>query len=192
MAIGKGEPRLSVPMWIDAVKSDGGFEMTRLSYFSAEADEPIGDQALYPTQSEMPVLVHGLTCAICHPDMRRGNFESAGDIEEMFERVEGSGEFSIETPDLWLPNELLFSKHTPKRGDVYRVDKGLFAAALRFRSGRTTEKEFREECAKVRRKPAYSAHETRVIAEWSEMQVQVARETYQEEKDSGNYMGYRE
>ncbi|MFH1673542.1 MAG: hypothetical protein ABIF87_09000 [Pseudomonadota bacterium] len=183
---------LSIPMWIDDVKKIGHFKMTRLSYFVAEADEPIDDWVLMLGKTDVPVIIYGLTAAICQPSRSKERFESVDDLEMLFDRVEAKGALSIETPDLWLPNELLGLKPPPKRGNVYRVGQKLFTAALRFRTSRTNEQEFREECMKARTKPRFSPKETEVFAAWNVMQVDLARTSYEANKASGCYMEYSE
>lgn len=183
---------LSVPIWIDDIKSFSDFKMTRFSYFVAEADKPIDDWMLVLGKTGIPVIIYGLTVAICQPSTSKGRFESVDDLEGLFDLIEDKSALSIETPDLWLPNELLESKRSPKRGDVYRIGQRLFTTALRFRTGRTTEKEFREECTEARDKPKYSAKETRVFAKWNTMQIDLAKARYAAKKDQGSYMQYRE
>ena len=181
-----------MPIWIDDIKSFSDFKMTRFSYFVAEADKPIDDWMLVLGKTGIPVIIYGLTVAICQPSTSKGRFESVDDLEGLFDLIEDKSALSIETPDLWLPNELLESKRSPKRGDVYRIGQRLFTTALRFRTGRTTEKEFREECTEARDKPKYSAKETRVFAKWNTMQIDLAKARYAAKKDQGSYMQYRE
>ena len=184
-----GTSTLTVPVWIDDVKKVRDFQMTRLSYFVAEADEPVADWSLMLGRAGIPVIVSGLTAAICQPSGSKKRFESAGDLDRLFDQIEDKCKLSIETPDLWLPNKMLDGKHSPERGDVYRIGQNLFTAALRFRAGRTTEQEFQKECS-VAGKATYSRRETEVFAEWSEMQVDTAKKAYEAQKASGRYMSY--
>ena len=108
------------------------------AYFVAEADEPIDDWILTLKKIDIPVIIYGLTFAICHPGGKKRLFESVEDLEYLFRQLEEENLLSIETPDLWLPNELLDLASNPKRGDVYRIGQKLFTSALRFRTGRTS------------------------------------------------------
>ncbi len=181
---------VTVPMWIDDIKSFSDFKMTRLSYFAAEADEPMDDWGLILGDTDIPVIIYGLTVAICHPDSTGRHFNSVDDLENLFDSIEDRSALSIETPDLWLPNILFNSKRPPQRGDVFRVKQKLFTAALRFRTNRTSEGEFMDECKKTRQKPSFNPKETKVFADWSTMQINVAQNLYKEAKDPGQYMKY--
>ena len=177
-------------MWIDDIKKAGGFKMTRLSYFVAEADEPTDDCAVILGKANIPVIICGLSIAICQPSSAKRRFESAAELDKLFDYIEDKCALSIETPDLWLPNGLFESKHSPKRGDVYRIKQRLFTAALAFRTSRSNQKDFEQWCVKSREKPTYSDKETKVFAKWSTMQTEHAKRIYETKKLSGCYMEY--
>lgn len=190
MAKTKTTNLLSIPMWIDDIKKSGGFKMTRLSYFVAEADEPSDDCSVMLGKVNIPVIICGLNIAISQPSRRKRRFESADELDKLFDYIEEECALSIETPDLWLPNGLLKSKHSPKRGDVYRIKQRLFTAALAFRTGRSNQKDFEKWCEKTREKATYSDKETKVFANWSTMQTEQAKAIYESKKLSGRYMKY--
>ncbi|HCO95706.1 MAG TPA: hypothetical protein DIU00_17460 [Phycisphaerales bacterium] len=190
MARAKAKSLLSIPMWIDDIKKAGSFKMTRLSYFVAEADEPTDDCAIMLGKANIPVIICGFSVAICQPSGAKQRFESATELDKLFDYIEDECDLSIETPDIWLPNGLFKSKHTPKRGDVYRIKQKLFTTALAFRTGRSNQQDFEEWCAKSSEKVTYSDKETTVFAEWSTMQTERAKEKYEKEKLSGRYMEY--
>ena len=179
MAINTGKT-LSVPMWIDDVKNLPKFYMTRLSYFVAEVDENVENWNLLLAQTDIQVLIYGLTVAICQPAGKKQKFTSADDLDDLFNRLEEEGSFTIETPDLWLPNEVFIKQPKPRRGEVYRVGQKLFGAALRFRSGRTTDAEFITACRALKEKAQHSADETKALHIWSQRQVDTARRIYHE------------
>jgi hypothetical protein len=183
---------VTVPMWIDSIKRFKDFNMTRLSYFSAEVDEPMEELSVDFKELDVSFITYGLTAAICQPTRSKSRFESVDDIEEMFDRLEGSGDFSIETPDLWLPNHLFDPKHSPERGDVYRVGQRLYKAALRFSIGHTNEEEFIEECKKAKDIISYSDEETKVFAKWNEMQVDQSIANYKQKEKLGLFLEYKE
>ena len=190
MAGAKAKSLLSIPMWIDDIKKAGSFKMTRLSYFVAEADEPTDDCAIMLGKANIPVIICGFSVAICQPSSAKQSFESATELDKLFDYIEDKCNLSIETPDIWLPNGLFNSKHSPKRGNVYRIRQKLFTAALAFRTGRSNQQEFEKWCAKTSEKVTYSDKETQVFAEWSTMQTEQAKAIYEEEKISGRYMKY--
>jgi len=177
-------------MWIDNIKKAGSFKMTRLSYFVAEADEPTDDCTIMLGEANIPVIICGLSVAICQPSNTKQRFESATELDKLFDYIEDKLNLSIETPDIWLPNGLFKSKHSPKRGDVYRIKQSLFTTALAFRTGRSTQQDFEKWCVRALEKVTYSDIETKVFAEWSTMQTEQAKATYEKEKLSGRYMQY--
>ncbi len=187
----KTEKGLSVPLWIDDIKSYSDFQMTRLSYFAAEAENPISDWMLILGEVGIPVIISGLTAAICQPSSSKNYFETVDDIDELFDKIEGGSGLSIETPDIWLPNKFIGpDDRIPKRGDLYRIGAKLFTAALLFRTGRTTKQEFEHECNRIGEKPLYRAEETRVFAEWNKIQIEQARADYKVKESQGVFMEY--
>lgn len=190
MARAKAKSLLSIPMWIDDIKKAGSFKMTRLSYFVAEADEPTDDCAIMLGKANIPVIICGFSIAICQPSSTKRSFDSAAELDKLFDYIEDKCDLSIETPDIWLPNGLFKSNHSPKRGDVYHIKQRLFTAALAFRTGRSSQQDFEKWCEKTSEKATYSDMETKVFAEWSTKQTEKAKEIYEVEKFSGRYMQY--
>ncbi len=181
---------LTIPMWIDDVKKEGGFKMTRLSYFVAEAEGVLDDWTLTLGGMDVSFVLCGISAAICCPNTSKQEFESPKDIDTLIDKLEGDALFSVETPDIWIPNKLFGARHIPKRGDVYRVEKELFGAALRFRTGRTTLAKFTVECSSSKQKPRYSPGETEVFAAWGVEQLEVAKKQYDASKAAGHFMAY--
>lgn len=176
----KDDSGLSVPMWIDDVKKFPKFRMTRLSYFVAEVDENVENWNLLLKQTKIQVLIYGLTVAVCQPAGKNQKFTSVDDLDNLFRRLEEESSFTLETPDLWLPNEIFPKQPQPERGEVYRVGQKLFGAALRFRSGRTTNSEFIATCRELKEKPVNSPVETKALQAWSQHQIDTAKRIYSE------------
>ena len=176
----KDDSSLSVSMWIDDVKRFPKFKMTRLSYFVAEVDENVENWNLLLKQTNIQVLIYGLTVAICQPAGKNQIYASADDLDDLFKRLEEESSFTIETPDLWLPNEVFPKQPRPARGEVYRVGQKLFGAALRFLSGRTTDSEFIIACRKLMEKAVHSPVETKALQAWSQHQIDTAKRIYSE------------
>jgi len=170
---------LTVPVWVDEFRKLGKHTMARMTYLAVEADDPIAGYPLPLESGTSPVMTTGLSAALCQPSAKKNRFESAQDIQDLFDSIEEEHEYFVETPDLWLPTAVLEARgRKPQRGDVFRISREHLSAGLRMRAGQISPQTLVAECKKIRRKGVYSAGETKAFAEWNQLQVAEAQKQY--------------
>ena len=96
---------LTIPVIIDDVKDQPGFQMSRCTYFSLASNVPSTDITL-DTRINSPSLMVGFVSVICRPSNRSLLFDSPRKISGLFERVEKNQGLYVDINDLWLPNFL--------------------------------------------------------------------------------------
>ena len=175
----------TVPAWVDSVKKDPGFPMTRLRYFALEVRDPLPGGGLPDMPGDLLLLVSSLSAIVQGPDRDRERFTSADDFMELFARVRKDGRFSLSSPTLWLPNTVFPAEPPVRRGAVYRLPRDLFRAGLLFRSGRVSRRHL---SAAATARPVFSPDETAALAAYSRRQIDLAKKSYHLRKDAGNYL----
>jgi hypothetical protein len=178
----------SVPVAVDAIRTVGGVEMARVTYFVVASEVPAPTWLIRPRfASEFSVEVLGLTGVICGPGPGIPRFSHPDQIAALFEEVEASLELSVEVEDLWIPLDWLAHDHEPARGDVYRVRLPLFQAAYRFRTEGLSQEGFVGGTA-WEGSTSYSPEETAAFRAWAEARIEEARSIYP--KDERLVLGY--
>jgi hypothetical protein len=177
----------TVPAWVDSVKKDPGFPMTRLRYLALEARDPLPDGGLPDMPGDLMLLVSSLSAIVQGPDRDRERFTNADDLRELFARIRKDGRFSLSSPTLWLPNTVFPAEPPVRRGAVYRLSRDLLRAGLLFRSGRISRRQL---SATAVTRPVFSPNETAALAAWSKRQIDLARKSYQLRKDAGKYLNW--
>jgi hypothetical protein len=178
----------TVPVWIDSVKKDPKFPMTRLRYLVLEARDPLPGRGVPDMPGDLPLLVSRLSAVVQGPDRDRMRFKSADDLTELFARVRKDGQFSLSFPSLWLPNTIFPSKPPVRRGAVYRLTQDLFRAGLMFRSGLISQQQL---ASATSSRPVFSPDETAALAAWSKRQIELAKDSYKRRKDVGKYLHWK-
>ena len=175
----------TVPTWVDSVKKDPGFPMTRLRYLALEARDPLPTGGMPNLPGDLLLLVSSLSVIVQGLDRDRKHFTRADDLIELFARIRKDGRFSLYSPTLWLPNTVFPAEPPVRRSAVYRLPLDLFRAGLLFRSGRISRRQL---IAATLGRPVFSPNETKALAAWSKRKIDMARKSYQQRKDAGKYL----
>lgn len=173
-----------VPVLLDDRKSLDGFEMTRCTYFTIQAtDRAVDDWVAELRRRELPFLLLGVTAVIHRPSLTQERFETPSDIDTLFDPIEELGGVVVETSHIWLPNYLL-DRFEAVRGDVLRLDFGLFRIALLFQREAITMDRLLSVCDEAHRYSIVerSEDETRAFRLWSEEQFDQASANFQRQR----------
>jgi hypothetical protein len=165
------------------------FPLVRCNYLYVECDEPRPDWTIGIGAGRLPFLMLGLVGIIQTPfDAPR--FSEPRHVDELFERLEGSG-FVVQFADIWLPHFVLGPRE-PHVGDVYRVDVRVFKMAQFFREGGVTQEHFLDSLQGLtdRVGVSFSEEETRAFVAWSLESLSAARD--QPDKNPELKLGTRE
>lgn len=182
-------PGESVPVAVDAIRTVGGAEMARVTYFVVASEVPAPTWLVRPRlASEFSVEVLGLIGVICGPGPGIPRFSRPDQIAALFEGVEASPELSVEVEDLWIPLDWLARDHEPARGDVYRIQLPIFQAAYRFRTEELSQEGF-VGGTQLEGSASYSPEETAAFRAWAEARIDEARSIYP--KDERLRLDYR-
>jgi len=175
---------VDVPVIVDDVKDLNQFQMTRCIYFTIQTQEPTDGWVLGLRRQQVPVALLGLSGVIYRPQPELKRFESAQQIDALFDAVEVHGNLLVETASLWLPNFLVdLVRQTPMRGDVYRISFDLFRLAASFGQGRISAADFYMRSEPLAQTLTYSEGETAAFADWALGQIQAAGRNYQRQLD---------
>lgn len=167
---------LTIPVMIDDIKDQLGFQMSRCTYLSIASNAPSPEIALDP-RINLPSILVGFTSVICRPSNRSLLFDDTRKISGLFERVESSPGLYVDINDLWLPN-FLFDDLNRKRSSVYRIDVDLFRLAFGFQNERIADKDFLDRCRELSLTAEFSPKETAAFSKWSRQQIEHARKYY--------------
>lgn len=175
----------TIPIFIDSIKTLGGFQRTRCVYFRVEdLDGPISWPIGSPEGDSSVMLAWGSWAVIAGPrDGRKKDkvFDSIEAIEDMFESIEGSDRLSIELSHLWVPNTLLSApagQSSDNMARVYRISPELFRVCYRFSADLIDEGEWLEYCLLHKSEISPSDKEAALFAEWRSLQFKRASERY--------------
>jgi hypothetical protein len=168
----------TVPVVIDSRKDLGSFQMTRCSYLSIEATEPLPNWSLDLGGPRLPILLLNLEAVVYQPlsPQPGGRFESPEDLENLFQTIESAG-LAITIQELWLPN-FVFRSDDLEAGHVYRILDKLFAGAAAFRDGRLDLDSFTAIFEEYPEGVIFSEEETRNLSGWWARELGAAIETY--------------
>ena len=138
----------SVPVLVDSIKHESGFEMTRCVYFSIESDIPTaGWQLRLGEEVEAAFLMLGFSGILYQPINGPGYFDAPEKIETLYAAIEESPDLYVDTNDVWLPNSLFITAHDGKmgyEGQVFRIAFELFISAWQYRNGQLEKDMFRD------------------------------------------------
>ena len=165
----------SIPVVVDNNIDLPEYNMVRFVYYSIDASDNPKSYNLKVKDQAVPFLLIEFQ-GIIHSPLRGTRFGTAGSIDELFDLIEGSGDFFVDTNDLWIPLSLFSCK--PARGEVYRISKELFGLALKFRNDKIELENYRLQADKYRDEVFFSVSETSAFNEWSEKVVREAKEIY--------------
>lgn len=178
----------SVPVLVDSIKHESGFEMTRCVYFSIESDIPTaGWELRLGEEVEAAFLMLGLSGILHQPINGSGQFDDPEKIETLFAAIEESPELYVDTNDVWLPNSLFISAHDGKmgyEGQVFRIAFELFICAWQYRNGQLEKGMFLDigglsDTGSVR----LSRVESKAFEEWHKGLIDETKERYYKSKN---------
>lgn len=169
---------LTIPVIIDDVKDQSGFQMSRCTYFSIASNFPSTDITLDP-RINLPSIMVGFISVICRPSNRSMLFDNTRKLSGLFERVEKNQGLYVDINDLWLPN-FLFDDKNRKRSSVYRIGSELFKLAFRFQKETISDVDFIKSCQDMKLTAEYSPKETETFSEWGNEQIGRARKYYKD------------
>jgi hypothetical protein len=199
---------LDIPVLIDDVKSLDGFNMTRCTFFTIDAEAAVDDWVALLRGRGIPFLLMGLSALIHRPEVDVRRFSESDQIDSLFNRIEQSGGLVVESGHIWLPNEMfgMYGKETKhrspndpavQRGAVWRISVGLFQMALQFEREVFSSEQYTEDCLAALKAelPAleYSADESDVFRSWSAAQIEAARiQYYRQREEPGRVLQWRD
>jgi hypothetical protein len=165
----------TIPVIVDNIINLPDFNMIRFVYFSIDATEnpkPIG---LKINGQKIPFLLIGFQ-GIIHAPLKGTRFLTSGAIRKLFDSIETSMEFFVDTNDIWFPVSIFPEK--PSRGEVYRITREFFNLALRYRHDRMELDEFNPLAQKYKGQLYHSVNESRAFDDWSKSIIKEAKGIY--------------
>ena len=190
-----------IPVTVDAEREIDGEALVRATYFVITTDAPAS-----VWQVDLPPLagLYGLgalgVLGVVYSAVREHSptlpkavdeefFVSAGDIAAIF-ALEEEGPLSVQLEDVWLPKSWCVgteiwgepggTMEALERGDVLRVELGVFQQAYRYTASDITLDQFLETDASGR--VFSSPHETQAIQQWAEDQIEETRRAFPDKK----------
>lgn len=180
----------SVPVIVDAIRVIEPTPMARATYFVVTSEVPEPSWVVRGGAASGAFLeVLGLTGVICRPGPPAHLFSEPQQISDLFESIESNRGLSVESEDLWLPAAWFPGAGEPRRGEVYRVDLGLFQLAYRFRAEEVSPRELLD-IDLPKGAISFSSSETAAFQAWAEEQIDRSRALYP--KDPGLELSYTE
>lgn len=174
----------SVPIIIDDIKEYEGFKMSRCCYFSIEFDDLGEDWVLGFSNMAIPFMMIGLQGIISSPVGNYGSFNTASDIEYLFNLIEGNDNgLYVDVNDIWVPNSAFKDEEYFKIGSTYRMGYELFRLCYNFRNQRISKTEFLESSIEYTGQLDYSKIETESFRTWEKNQIEEARINYEENRE---------
>ncbi|MDX1565549.1 MAG: hypothetical protein R3236_09100 [Phycisphaeraceae bacterium] len=188
---------LTVPVLVDDVKRDEGFAMTRCLYFSVESTDSTAEPwRLGLKGPDLSLLMTDFGGVISRPKPKKELFETPGQVDRLFNRIEDGTSLVVETAHIWLPNDLPVQGGglvaELRRGQVLRLGRDPFRLSHRFASQTMDPERFAEQMHQKAQQIRLSPGETKVFADWGRRQFQEARKRYVELKQSGAVLGWRD
>jgi len=199
--LGPGQPPYEGPYDIPVIVDDrpkrlGAFQMTRCTFFTIEATEAVDDWVAQLRVDNVPFLLLGLFAVVHRPDLEAARFTSPQQISSLFDKIEDTEGLVVESAAIWLPNLLVeeaAGERPPrgddddvtKRGDVFRVDFGLFQESLRFLNNVLSAERFTEQCMELRRRGPlveWSPEEAETFQRWSHEHILEAKDNYERQR----------
>lgn len=181
----------NIPVLIDDVKTLDDFNMTRCLFFTIDTSDLIDDWMEVRHKPDTPFLVIGHTPVVHRPNLSQELFNTSGQIDNFFDRIEQIPGLMIETAHIWLPTFLLEGRdEVRKRGAVWRVSFKLFTLALKFQLELIGIDNFSTQCQQLKEVEIdtsfYSSEETLAFQSWSAQQIAAAQLNYARQKEDPN------
>ncbi len=186
---------VTAPVFVDSVKKDKDFKMTRLSFLVIDYED---DQINWNKELEerkIPFITMGPYCVVYRPFGKKEKFHSKDMIKNLFNQIEDEN-FLIESNYIWIPNYLL--KSEPKRGDVYRVNIPLLMKGYQYANNKISDEDFFKFCKKNKKHINFEELETEAFHSWGKERISKSiakhKELYEKSKKEYHkkYLKWRE
>ncbi len=170
-------PRGGIPIFVDSMKKNPDFLMTRCNYLTLERDEPARGKFFRDSDEFLNLFLLGFEGIVQKP-FDAQLFDAPELIEDLFHQTEEAG-LNINIDDIWLPNFLLEGQDSEvSPGDTYRIRYELFLEAYRFRDGQIDKEYFLERCRELDTPVVFSESETEAFKAWHQQEIDTAFEIY--------------
>ena len=151
--------------------------MARLTYFVIASDVPEPSWLLELSERHgASVIALGMIGVICGPGPRTTLFRAPDQLGGLFEEITQAAHLAIDVEDLSVP-VTWFGPEPPSRGDVFRIERSLFQAAYRFRTGDLELSELAELTVPPG-SVVYSPEETAAYRDWAQGRIDEAIAIY--------------
>jgi len=179
---------MTVPVFVDSVKRNEGFEMTRCSYFEVSAEDPQPGWRLGLQDGGVEFLLLGMSGIIMSP-VGGGIFQAPDQIDALYEALDRAG-LSIRTGSIFVPNALCPAHQVEFYGSVLRVDIKIFSMAYHHKSGDLAGADYEMRCRELPQSVTLSPEETEVFRLWHINEVAALREQFP--KNDALMLGWKE
>jgi hypothetical protein len=177
----------TIPVIVDNTVNLPDYNMVRFVYFSIDAADNPKSYKMKVSNHAIPFLLIEFQ-GIIHSPLKGTRFGTPDAIGKLFDVIEKTGDFFVDTNDIWIPTAMFSAK--PIRGDVYRVSSELFGLALKFRNDKIESENFIAHTERNKDEIFLSGNESKSFNAWSQSLVQDAREIYP--KNSEMRLSYAE
>ncbi len=171
-------PQVTIPVFVDSVKRELG--LARMTYFSIEAEQPSPDWMLSLGGQSIPLYLISMSGIIHRPTPEQSTFQSAAQIDKLFDSIEQDQTLMVDINHIWLPDFVLSEPYT--RSDVYRIGAELFTEALNFVNSQIGKSAFLEVCKAHLETVSRSDRETLAFKEWGDLQVKNAKDQFPKDR----------
>jgi hypothetical protein len=175
------DPRINVPVIIDAVKGSGQNALVRSVYLTIEFAGPSSDWSLHLGKTVAPFIMLGLS-GIIHKPLSGKIFNSLKRITDLVETIETNTDLFIDTNGVWLPKNIF--TETPGSSDVWRVPFKSFRHGLMYSEGSMDEDTFFTSLSDNGEFMAqHSKKETEAFDLWERSVIEDAKQSYYKNQD---------
>lgn len=178
----------TIPLIVDDIKNYENIQFTRCIYLTIESDVPLPNWRLHYKNEILPFFMLGLKGIIYRPltplgSVERDIFRSSKDFEELYTGIEADEDFYIGMDEIWIPNSIF--RNTQRRGELYRIDSGLFHDCYKYTQGLITYNQLTEITERKEDRITISETETYAFSAWRKSVIGEVRTSEENETDEG-------
>lgn len=167
----------TIPVFVDSIKDDSDFQMTRLTFLVIDYEEDQINWHKVLEEKNIPFITIGPFSVLYKPIGKKEKFDSVNTIENTLDIIEKEL-FIIEYNAVWMPN-FIFNK-LPARGQVYRIKLPLFRKSYQFTQDRLSEDLFFEFCNEHKADIFFDELETKSFIGWENKRIKVTIDKHKE------------
>jgi len=171
----------SVPVIVDSVKHEEGFEMTRCMFFAVEVEDLIVEGGSQFGDVPASLYLHAGSGVILGPAGQQRGFESVDEVNAIFDGIERIDGLTVGSGDVWVPNTAFgVTDRGPKRGDVFRLNVPLFRMCHRYQRDLISQEELEAQGLPEAVMPQIEVEgrETSVFSQWMHRQIDEVRKVH--------------